>query len=337
MIKYTTSPRTQDGLTLVELMIAMAIGLFIVGAAAALYVKTRSGFDYTNEIARMQETARFAMAVIGHDIREASYNGCGTNSKTINIVSGAATDPFLNMETPVIGYSSGYPSSMKAGSATPVTDAIILMGGNSTREVVVKSHAAPVITVDNNDLKAGEIAMATDCSKASIFQVSARSATTVSHATGSSPGNCKQTLNLKCTETTSAETATLAPGSLLMPVFSNAYFVATSAGDSTTTSLWAMQLSGTTDGTPVARELLVGVKEMHITYGLDTNADGKVDAVDKSAADVGANWNQVATVTIELTIAPKNSHLFFTKDKPTDSGNGYKRFRETIGVRNRTM
>ena len=73
-----SSPRSnsrQRGLTLVELLIALTIGLFVVGAIGVLYVNTRNGFNYANEVARIQEVGRFALETMNRDIRMAGYNG----------------------------------------------------------------------------------------------------------------------------------------------------------------------------------------------------------------------------------------------------------------------
>ncbi|MFZ2267187.1 MAG: PilW family protein [Azonexus sp.] len=332
MIKTRQISLPEAGLTLVELMVSMAIGLFLVGAVSTLYVKTRGGFDYANEVARIQETGRFAFGAIGRDIRSAGYNGCGYSSKTrtINILTDAATDPFLNFLTPIRGYNgSSYPSAMlTSGGDAPIsgTDALILIGGDSSREMVVKAHVVPNITTATHAFKAGEILLGTDCAKASIFHVAGITATTVSHATGGTPANCHQAINLACSATSSSVSATLKPGSLLMPVFSNAYFIANSASGSTR-SLWMMQMVGETDGTPTARELLVGVTDMQITYGIDSNNDGKID----SSTDSPSNWNQVASISIALTAESANTKISSTKGKIT------KTFNETFVARNRTQ
>lgn len=320
----------QSGLTLVELLIALTIGLFLVGAVSTLYVKTRGGFDYANEMARIQETGRFAIAALGRDIRGAGYNGCGISTTTFNIITDSTTNPYLDSSTPIRGYDgSGYPTTMltSTGSApTAKTDALILQGGDSSREVVVKSHAAPIITTATNDFKEGEIMMATDCAKASIFRSTAVSATTVTHAAGGTPANCHQSLNLQCGASTSAASATLKAGSLVMPIFSNAYFVAPSSSGSTS-SLWAMQMRGATDGTPVASELLVGVTDLQITYGLDTNNDGLADKITK----LPTTWSQVASITVAITVKSENTKISSTK------GQIEKTFTETFVARNRTL
>jgi len=63
------------GVSLVELMVSMAIGLFLVLGATTLYVKTRKTSDVDDSIALLQETARYAMSVIETDVRMANYWG----------------------------------------------------------------------------------------------------------------------------------------------------------------------------------------------------------------------------------------------------------------------
>ena len=66
---------TQRGVNLIEIMVAMVIGLFLVMGATTLYVSTRKNSDVDDSIARLQETARYAMSVIESDVRMANYWG----------------------------------------------------------------------------------------------------------------------------------------------------------------------------------------------------------------------------------------------------------------------
>jgi type IV pilus assembly protein PilW len=67
--------RRQRGLTLVELMIAMTIGLFLMAGAVQVYVVSRNTFDVYQTSARLEETARYAMSIIEPDVRMANYYG----------------------------------------------------------------------------------------------------------------------------------------------------------------------------------------------------------------------------------------------------------------------
>jgi type IV pilus assembly protein PilW len=74
-MRRTDLPHTQRGVNLIEIMVAMVIGLFLVMGATTLYVSTRKTSDVDDSIARLQETARYAMSVIESDVRMANYWG----------------------------------------------------------------------------------------------------------------------------------------------------------------------------------------------------------------------------------------------------------------------
>ncbi len=63
--------RRQAGLTLVELMVAMAVGLLITVAAGSLYLVARQGFRTNDDQSRAFETGRFAVEFLGRNIRMA--------------------------------------------------------------------------------------------------------------------------------------------------------------------------------------------------------------------------------------------------------------------------
>ncbi|HJV80081.1 PilW family protein [Noviherbaspirillum sp.] len=63
----------QYGLTLVELMISMALGLLIVMATTTLFVSTKTTYLMQDDDARIQETGRYAIDVITRSIRTVSF------------------------------------------------------------------------------------------------------------------------------------------------------------------------------------------------------------------------------------------------------------------------
>jgi len=67
--------KQQAGVTLVELMVALSIGSFLMIGAVQLYSQSRHAFVINESIARVQETAQFAMDTIEADVRMASNWG----------------------------------------------------------------------------------------------------------------------------------------------------------------------------------------------------------------------------------------------------------------------
>jgi type IV pilus assembly protein PilW len=69
------SPKQVAGVTLVELMVALSIGSFLIIGAVQVYNQSRQAYVINESIARVQETAQFAMDTIEADLRMASNWG----------------------------------------------------------------------------------------------------------------------------------------------------------------------------------------------------------------------------------------------------------------------
>ena len=82
--------RNQAGLTLVEMMVALAIGSFLIIGAVQIYNQSRQAFVVNESIARVQETAQFAMDTIEADLRMASNWGRTSRALTIALISTGA-------------------------------------------------------------------------------------------------------------------------------------------------------------------------------------------------------------------------------------------------------
>lgn len=92
--------RREAGLSLVELMVALAIGLFLLAGAITVFGKTRD-LQRTNEAAaRLQESARYAMSQIEADLRMANH--FGLNSRP-DLIEGAAR-PGETLNATISGY-----------------------------------------------------------------------------------------------------------------------------------------------------------------------------------------------------------------------------------------
>jgi len=94
--------KLQAGFTIVELMVAMAIGLIVSAAVAGLFVQSKSSYIQNDQIGIMQENGRFALKILADDLVMVDYwggiqsptsiatdtvdiNGDGTNDIVANI------------------------------------------------------------------------------------------------------------------------------------------------------------------------------------------------------------------------------------------------------------
>jgi type IV pilus assembly protein PilW len=65
--------RTPGGFTLIELMIAMTLGLLLVLIIAQVFLDSKAAYTSIEELSRVQENARFTMNQMGRIVRMAGY------------------------------------------------------------------------------------------------------------------------------------------------------------------------------------------------------------------------------------------------------------------------
>jgi type IV pilus assembly protein PilW len=84
----------ESGVTLVELMISMTVGMFVVLAATAVLVSVKSGYLEQDDEAQIQETGRYALDVIGRSVRQASHDSWDVSDGLLHDVSVLGADVF---------------------------------------------------------------------------------------------------------------------------------------------------------------------------------------------------------------------------------------------------
>ena len=89
------------GVTLVELMVALAIGSFLLIGAVQIYNQSRQSFIINESLARVQETAQFAIDTIESDLRMAS--NYGLQSRGVAIAGRVMPDDLNPLALPVPG------------------------------------------------------------------------------------------------------------------------------------------------------------------------------------------------------------------------------------------
>ena len=73
----------ESGFTLVELLIAMTIGLVILAALSTTFLMQRKAYDVQEQIVEMVQTARAAMDMMSREIRMAGYDPTGSAGSQI--------------------------------------------------------------------------------------------------------------------------------------------------------------------------------------------------------------------------------------------------------------
>jgi type IV pilus assembly protein PilW len=90
MIRYSGkySGKTQRGMSVIELMIALAMGLFITAGLISLFVNSKQSYRLNENMARLQENARFAVTFIARDVRMTDYRACLTDVPKADALAG---------------------------------------------------------------------------------------------------------------------------------------------------------------------------------------------------------------------------------------------------------
>lgn len=105
--------KTQQGFTLLELMIAMGLGLFIIAATLSAFISTVRSSTDTIKATRLNHDVNMAVSLMSNDIKRAGYSGAaiiGTNSidnpNPFTVVDAAA--PLNNKDINIIdNYNNG--------------------------------------------------------------------------------------------------------------------------------------------------------------------------------------------------------------------------------------
>lgn len=349
------------GFSLIELMVAIGIGLFLSAVVGGVFINARSTFTYQDAMSRLQENARFAMESMTRDIRGAGFTACGNLSgaagtSLTNTVNGGTGSIWTNLSTPVQGFESPVSQTLFP-SATNDSDAIVLLGVSSGcgsgGEMTVSSHVAASATIhlgtQPHSCQPGTIMMVTDCSHTSVFQMSGptnnnNNAQTIVHNTGTgTPGNCMKELKGTCAGPSSY---TYGPGSMVFTLSSNAYYVAPSATANSGNSLWTCSLANQINGNVACSELINGVDKMQVEYGVDTDGDANLSVNGYVTATNVTDWTKVSSARISLLMATPPSAGNLSSKAQTYSFNGSTvtatdrqvrhPFSSVVTIRNRT-
>lgn len=83
---------------MIELMIAMVIGLLVMGAVGGVYLSTSRNYTQDEMLSRMQENARFALHVLAGDLSMAGYWGPIVSLDNINTTARSCTSTSTTSE-----------------------------------------------------------------------------------------------------------------------------------------------------------------------------------------------------------------------------------------------
>ena len=238
----------QTGLTLVELLVALAIGSFLIIGAVQIYNQSRQAFVVNESIARVQETAQFAMDTIEADLRMAS--NWGRTSRALAVENRAVIgDP----------NPAGLPEPADCGAGWALDIAMALDGDNNLYNLPCAAQPAAQnnsdfftvrrATVDPVPLDGARIQVQTSRIMGELF------------ADGAVPSQFSP-----------ADSST---HNLIV----NTYYVADDSPLIPGTPTLRRKTLATAGGAPVIvdQEIAPGVENLQIQFGVDVNEDNTVD------------------------------------------------------------
>jgi len=260
----------QRGVSIIELIVAMGLGLFLLFALVEILINGKQSFGSANNLSRLQENGRVAIDLLVSDLKRAGYVGGNSN---VPQISGSTPPvlPTLNcpptntnwglmIEQPIFGINdtrNGYGC---------IPAASYLRG-----DILVVRHAAP--WVETGALDAGRLYL-----RSSLF--SGRTFIGSAGAAGNAQNDISETPNS------------------VRELQAHAYFVGPSGrtcNGVAVPSLFRVSLSAT--GLPVINVLLPGVENFQVQYGINNQY------LNANNADIAlADWPDVVTVRIWLLV-----------------------------------
>ena len=315
--------RSMDGLSLVELMIAMALGLLVSGAAIGVFLANQQTYRSTESVGRIQESARVAFELMAREVREAGGNACSRGVPIANLLK-TQGQWWNQWESGLVGHDNGaLPVSASGTDAVDVISAS--SGGVSLTEMATGSTSFKVS--DAGDLQNSDILMLCDYTQASLFQASGVVGSTIAHeADAGSVGNCTAALGLPLPEAcptgqpgNNAEAfKTYAPGSQVTRVRASRWYVADNGRGGR--SLYRIRMAQGVQ--QVAEEVTDGVADLQMEYLVDGQA-----AYIPAAA--GVDWGRVVAVRLRLTL--EGAQAVGTDGQPL-----VRELEHVVNLRNRT-
>ncbi len=338
VMKKQSTKSSQSGYSMLEVLVAMGIGLVVLGSAISMQVSQRKAFSVTESRLNMQTNARFAFEFIASNLRELGALGCRTvNSYNLGDEDGSnyviamldETVPFADFRAgrELIGYENtggavwdpvipaGF-TFMAAGpeigyTLTEDSDVITMRGAMGPTysvdvgagEVTPTTIQLNMANISNVALRQNNYAVLSQCDVAEVFQVTSAqddldNGLIVHGAGGQGFNNASASFEMDFSENSIAE---------LRRVAVSTYFVAEDADGNPT-------LFRDVDG--VTSRLVQGVETMQIEYGVNTDSVGTRHAPEqfRTADWVDANNNWANVVAVRLSFIMRSRYEVYEED-----------------------
>jgi type IV pilus assembly protein PilW len=290
----------QNGLSLIELMVAMIIGIFLMLGAVTVYNQSRNTYRASEALARLQEVGRLAMDVVETDLRMANYWGMNADATfIINRAGPSEPQPsaFTNGQWAIVSACGG------AGSNWAIDLDKYLDGSNNSYGLSCSAPSGytPIATSDVLIIRRASDVIPTTLDTNRVYVQSSRIQGELFVPSCASPTN-----------------ASCIPPGFLPPVSqsrlleASAYYVTNRSTLRTDVpALRRKRLSNINDASNgyTDDEIVSGIEDMQIRFGIDTNGDTNVDSYVNPGAVGGAD---VISATIWLRVRSEDRDFSHT-------------------------
>ena len=315
VVRQPASPRPVLGTTLIEMMVGLAVGLFVSLIAIAVFVSTRTLNVVNNSSARLGENARLAVEALQEDLRHAGFQGCHDLAAVapISLLNGAAAATAGFLDTGITGVAGHRGTGTAFAPVLGAALAGLTPAPNVNSDIVTvrvpadnlslgltalmpSTTAAPQVGAGGaavGTLRQDDIALIASCKAAAIFQVTADPVATgaLAHAAGASPSPGNATANLP---------QRFGNDAAVYRLETRHYYVAPSVLHAGSNALWRFRVP-CPNCTDNPQELASGVDRLNVLWGVDTDGDQTVNQY--LAADAVTAWEQVGSARVQMLVA----------------------------------
>jgi type IV pilus assembly protein PilW len=285
----------ENGLTIVELLVAITLSLLLMGGAIGIFVSSKQAYNTEDAMSRNQEAGRFALTTLSNQIRTAGYAGCSILEDIIpNVIAEPAPAEGYSVSSPILGYDGSDSAAANGDHTWPTptnwvanTDVLIISNGGEcgadlTGNLGVVSADIQLAGTYGCGFEAGDALLITDCQAADLFRAS-----NVSEGTGNTT-----IAHSKSANTSDNLSRAYQEDATVLRFLQNTYFIGTAPNGNP--SLYRTDVDGDTE------ELVENIADMQIEYGVDTGIDGVVDEF-RTATNI-SDWTGVLSVRLSLLI-----------------------------------
>lgn len=152
---HTARPRLQGGFSLVELMVAAAIGLLLVAVIGNVYLAGRQSFRDQDEASRLQESGRFVLNIVSralHDTGRTDFGPANTAGVPPVYLPGSADFPIIPAGAVALDATDG-PDTITVRYLSGTAGERDCLGNNTGGMVGVPVLVAQRIELNGTDLR----------------------------------------------------------------------------------------------------------------------------------------------------------------------------------------